>query len=48
MLHLGMTGSAEPGLSKLALLSLVIKSSSFLTQPISENHLTSKPRPQIG
>lgn len=47
MLHLGMTGSAEPGLSKLALLSLVIKSS-FLTQPISENHLTSKPRPQIG
>lgn len=42
MLHLGVTGSAEPGLSKLALLSLVIKSSSFVTQPVSENHLISQ------
>jgi hypothetical protein len=48
MLHLEATGSVEPVLSKLALLSLVIRSSSSVTQPISENHLTILSRPQIG
>lgn len=38
MLQLGVTGLGEPGLSRLALLSLVIKSPSSVTQPISENH----------
>lgn len=42
MLHLGMTRLGEPGSSRLALLSLVIKSPPSETQSISENWLINK------
>lgn len=48
MLHLGVTGLGEPGSSRLALLSLVIKSPSSVIQLISEKHLINKSRPQTG
>lgn len=42
MLHLGMTRLGEPDSSRLALLSLVIKSPPSETQSISENQLKNK------
>lgn len=42
MLHLGMTRLGEPDSSRLALLSLVIKSPPSETQSISENQLINK------